>query len=80
MITFDLVVRVWRDAGVAPARPPGAELLAGVRDRLADDLDTPGALALVGAWADAALAGTGDDPAAPGLVRATVDALPGVRC
>ena len=35
----------WRRAAAAPAGPSGAELLAEVRARLADDLDTPGALA-----------------------------------
>ena len=44
---------------------------------LADDLDTPGALALVDAWADAALAGAGET-GAPRLMAATVDALLGV--
>ncbi|PWU43521.1 cysteine--1-D-myo-inosityl 2-amino-2-deoxy-alpha-D-glucopyranoside ligase, partial [Micromonospora globispora] len=41
----------WRRAAAAPAGPSGAELLAGVRERLADDLDTPGALAVADAWA-----------------------------
>ena len=35
-----------RDAG-----PDGAALVAALRDQLADDLDTPGALAAVDAWA-----------------------------
>jgi L-cysteine:1D-myo-inositol 2-amino-2-deoxy-alpha-D-glucopyranoside ligase len=69
----------WRAAAAAPAGPPAADLLAGVRARLADDLDTPAALALVDGWADAVLGNGGDDPAAPALVRATVDALLGVR-
>ena len=68
----------WRAAASAAAGPSGAELLAGVRGRLADDLDTAGALALVDAWADATLAGAGDDPAAPALMATTVDALLGV--
>jgi L-cysteine:1D-myo-inositol 2-amino-2-deoxy-alpha-D-glucopyranoside ligase len=69
----------WRAAVAAPAGPPAGDLLAGVRAGLAADLDTPGALALVDGWADVALAGEGSDPTAPGLVRATVDALLGVR-
>jgi L-cysteine:1D-myo-inositol 2-amino-2-deoxy-alpha-D-glucopyranoside ligase len=69
----------WRAAVAAPAGPAGESLLAGVRARLAADLDTPGALALVDGWAEAALAGGGPDPAAPGLVRTAVDALLGVR-
>ncbi|MEV4630524.1 cysteine--1-D-myo-inosityl 2-amino-2-deoxy-alpha-D-glucopyranoside ligase [Micromonospora sp. NPDC049523] len=69
----------WREAAAATAGPSGAELLAGVRARLADDLDTPGALTLVDAWVDATLAGDGDDPAAPALFADTVDALLGVK-
>lgn len=69
----------WREAAAATAGPSGADLLAGVRARLADDLDTPGALALVDNWVEATLAGSGDDPAAPALVASTVDALLGVR-
>ncbi|GAA2705418.1 cysteine--1-D-myo-inosityl 2-amino-2-deoxy-alpha-D-glucopyranoside ligase [Micromonospora olivasterospora] len=69
----------WRRAVAAPAGPSGAELLAAVRDRLADDLDTPGALAAVDDWAARAVAGTGDDAGAPAVVADTVDALLGVR-
>ncbi|SDY98740.1 L-cysteine:1D-myo-inositol 2-amino-2-deoxy-alpha-D-glucopyranoside ligase [Micromonospora pattaloongensis] len=69
----------WREAAAAPAGPSGAGLLAAVRARLADDLDTPGALAVVDAWADAALAGSGDDREAPALLADTVDALLGIR-
>ncbi|MET7748481.1 cysteine--1-D-myo-inosityl 2-amino-2-deoxy-alpha-D-glucopyranoside ligase [Micromonospora sp. NPDC005367] len=69
----------WRLAAAAPSGPSGAELLAGVRARLADDLDSPGALALADAWAEQALAGAGDDPTAPALFVDTVDALLGVR-
>jgi L-cysteine:1D-myo-inositol 2-amino-2-deoxy-alpha-D-glucopyranoside ligase len=69
----------WRDAVAAPAGPSGADLLAGLRARLADDLDTPGALAAMDAWADAALAGVGDDRAAPALAATAVDALLGIR-
>jgi L-cysteine:1D-myo-inositol 2-amino-2-deoxy-alpha-D-glucopyranoside ligase len=58
-----------RDVG-----PSGEELLAAVRRHLADDLDTPAALATVDAWC----ASAGGDPAAPALVRDTVDALLGV--
>jgi L-cysteine:1D-myo-inositol 2-amino-2-deoxy-alpha-D-glucopyranoside ligase len=68
----------WREATTAAAGPSGQAVLAGVRERLADDLDAPGALSVVDAWADATLAGEGDDPSAPALVRATVDALLGV--
>jgi L-cysteine:1D-myo-inositol 2-amino-2-deoxy-alpha-D-glucopyranoside ligase len=68
----------WREAVGRPSGPSGAELLARVRERLADDLDTPGVLALVDTWADAALADTGSDVDAPVVVASTVDALLGV--
>jgi L-cysteine:1D-myo-inositol 2-amino-2-deoxy-alpha-D-glucopyranoside ligase len=78
----------WRAAVAAatasPSSPPspplptpsGAGVLGAVRERLADDLDAPGALAAVEAWADAPGEGRGsaDGP----LVRDTVDALLGV--
>ncbi|WP_306214950.1 cysteine--1-D-myo-inosityl 2-amino-2-deoxy-alpha-D-glucopyranoside ligase [Actinoplanes sp. RD1] len=69
----------WRAAAAAPAGPSGEGLLAAVREALGHDLDTPAALALVDAWADAATAGAGDDAAAPALMAKTVDALLGVR-
>jgi L-cysteine:1D-myo-inositol 2-amino-2-deoxy-alpha-D-glucopyranoside ligase len=64
--------------GVLEADAPGAGVLGGVRERLADDLDAPGALAVVDAWADAALAAPGSQPGSAALVRDTVDALLGV--
>ena len=69
----------WREAAAAPAGPSGTGLLAAVREALADDLDTPGVLALVDAWAEAALAGAGTDTDAPRLMSQTVNALLGVR-
>ncbi|WP_165699201.1 cysteine--1-D-myo-inosityl 2-amino-2-deoxy-alpha-D-glucopyranoside ligase [Candidatus Frankia alpina] len=57
----DAVTRVerWRAAVALPAGPDATQVLAAVRERLADDLDAPGALAAVDAWADAALADAG---------------------
>jgi L-cysteine:1D-myo-inositol 2-amino-2-deoxy-alpha-D-glucopyranoside ligase len=69
----------WRAAAAAPSGPSGEGLLAAVRESLADDLDTPRALAVIDAWADAARAGAGDDSDAPALMARTVDALLGVR-
>jgi L-cysteine:1D-myo-inositol 2-amino-2-deoxy-alpha-D-glucopyranoside ligase len=68
-------------AGVLEADAPGAGVLGGVRERLADDLDAPGALAVVDAWAEAVLAAAAPaaGSAGAGLVRDTVDALLGVR-
>jgi L-cysteine:1D-myo-inositol 2-amino-2-deoxy-alpha-D-glucopyranoside ligase len=57
----------------------GAHVLAEVRERLADDLDAPGALAVIDAWADSTLASPDRDPASAALVRDTADALLGVR-
>jgi L-cysteine:1D-myo-inositol 2-amino-2-deoxy-alpha-D-glucopyranoside ligase len=69
----------WRAASEAPAGPSGEGLLSAVRDRLTDDLDAPGTLALVDAWAEAALSGVGEDEQAPALMSRTVDALLGIR-
>jgi L-cysteine:1D-myo-inositol 2-amino-2-deoxy-alpha-D-glucopyranoside ligase len=69
----------WREAAAAPSGPSGEGLLAAVREALAADLDTPAALAVVDAWADAALAGAGTDAEAPDLLVKTVNALLGVR-
>ncbi|MDA2811319.1 cysteine--1-D-myo-inosityl 2-amino-2-deoxy-alpha-D-glucopyranoside ligase [Nocardiopsis sp. RSe5-2] len=70
---------LWRSAAAREAGPDAAPVLAEVRRALADDLDAPAALAAVDAWAEKANAGTGEDPAAPALVRDTVDALLGVE-
>jgi L-cysteine:1D-myo-inositol 2-amino-2-deoxy-alpha-D-glucopyranoside ligase len=70
--------------------PPGAGpasladgVLAGVRARLRNDLDAPGALVLVDRWADSLLAKapwiTPRDASGARLVQQTVDALLGIR-
>ena len=71
-------LRRWREATTLPAGPAGAPLLAEVRGRLADDLDTAGAIAAIDTWVSAALADGGADQAAPRLVADTADALLGV--
>jgi L-cysteine:1D-myo-inositol 2-amino-2-deoxy-alpha-D-glucopyranoside ligase len=68
----------WRAALGAQHGPEGGILLAGVRERLSDDLDAPGALALVDRWVDEALAGTGSDASSPGLAVRLLDTLLGV--
>lgn len=68
----------WREASTASTGPSGADLLAAVRGRLTDDLDTPGAIALLDSWSDDALAGVGTDPDAPALMSGIVDVLLGV--
>jgi L-cysteine:1D-myo-inositol 2-amino-2-deoxy-alpha-D-glucopyranoside ligase len=68
----------WRAAVAVPAATSADKLVAQVRERLADDLDTVGAIAAVDAWAQAAIGDGGDDPEAPGLAAKAVDALLGV--
>jgi L-cysteine:1D-myo-inositol 2-amino-2-deoxy-alpha-D-glucopyranoside ligase len=77
------VARAAASGGLGPAGassvPTADSVLSAVRERLADDLDSPGALAAVDAWADAVLAGPdGAGPEDAELVRDTVDALLGV--
>jgi L-cysteine:1D-myo-inositol 2-amino-2-deoxy-alpha-D-glucopyranoside ligase len=67
-------VAAWSAAVRRPSGPSGDALLAAVRAAIADDLDTPTAIAAVDAWCVA----EGTDTGAPELVRATVDALLGV--
>jgi len=73
----------WRAAVAAAPGPaassgsPATGVLGAVRERLADDLDAPGALAVIDAWADTALSVM--DPSGGPLVRDTADALLGVR-
>jgi L-cysteine:1D-myo-inositol 2-amino-2-deoxy-alpha-D-glucopyranoside ligase len=83
--TADLLVEAesrldtWRRAVALDAGAAAAPLLLGLRERLADDLDSPGAIALVDAWAAATLAGGGDlEDEAPRIVCDAVDALLGV--
>jgi L-cysteine:1D-myo-inositol 2-amino-2-deoxy-alpha-D-glucopyranoside ligase len=67
-------------AAVAGASTSTRALLSAVRGRLADDLDAPGAVAAVDAWADSMLA-AGPGSAGPlnaALARDTVDALLGI--
>ncbi|MFC0598107.1 cysteine--1-D-myo-inosityl 2-amino-2-deoxy-alpha-D-glucopyranoside ligase [Streptomyces palmae] len=68
----------WRAAVSRPDGPPAEALLEEIREALADDLDTPAALAAVDRWAAAQEAVGGTDTGAPGLVSRAVDALLGV--
>ena len=61
--------------------PSGEAVLAALRERIADDLDAPGALAAVDRWASAVTSAAALPPraaASAALVRDTVDALLGV--
>ncbi len=71
----------WREAVSLPSGPDAEATVDRLRDHLADDLDTPKALAAVDAWVDEALrhrSGTVGSESAPALVRAAVDSLLGV--
>jgi L-cysteine:1D-myo-inositol 2-amino-2-deoxy-alpha-D-glucopyranoside ligase len=67
-----------RSAVRAPAGPAFDQLAAGVRARLADDLDAPGALSLLDDWATVANEGSGGDERSPEQVRVLLDTLLGV--
>ena len=68
----------WREATRLDAGPSATDTVARLRTHLADDLDTPRALAAVDAWAREAQDRRGRDSEAPGLIRDAVDALLGV--
>ena len=68
-------------AGSGLALPSAEGVLAQVRERIADDLDAPGALAAVDRWAAAVISAPSLPPGtavAAALVRDTLDALIGV--
>jgi L-cysteine:1D-myo-inositol 2-amino-2-deoxy-alpha-D-glucopyranoside ligase len=70
----------WREAASRELAVPAGAVLAAVRERLADDLDTPGALSVIDAWAEQTLAAGGEDPSAPALARDTIGGLLGIDC
>ena len=68
-------------SATAGSPPPTAEaVLRTVRERLADDLDAPGALAAIDAWVDATLSApaAAASPDAARLIRDIADALLGI--
>ncbi|TLF77612.1 cysteine--1-D-myo-inosityl 2-amino-2-deoxy-alpha-D-glucopyranoside ligase [Nocardia cyriacigeorgica] len=69
----------WRRAAALPAAGAATDTIARLRQHLADDLDTPKALAAIDNWADEALTYGGTDTGAPAAVATAVDALLGVR-
>jgi L-cysteine:1D-myo-inositol 2-amino-2-deoxy-alpha-D-glucopyranoside ligase len=69
----------WRDATALQAGPDATDVIASVRRYLADDLDTPKALAALDGWATDALTYGGHDTEAPRTVAAAVDALLGIK-
>ncbi|BBX96837.1 L-cysteine:1D-myo-inositol 2-amino-2-deoxy-alpha-D-glucopyranoside ligase [Mycobacterium lacus] len=71
-------LRRWRSATALPAGPDAADAIARVRRYLADDLDTPKAIAALDGWATDALEYGGHDAAAPKSVATAIDGLLGV--
>jgi L-cysteine:1D-myo-inositol 2-amino-2-deoxy-alpha-D-glucopyranoside ligase len=69
----------WREAVALDAGPDAGPTVARLREHLADDLDSPAALAAVDAWATEALRRDGTDREAPRELSVSVDALLGVR-
>ena len=67
-------------SGPVPGVPSAEAVLRTVRERLAEDLDAPGAIAAIDAWADATLAAPPGSvsPAEARLIRDTADALLGI--
>lgn len=76
----DAVARLhrWRTATSLPAGPDAIDTVARVRGYLADDLDSPKALAALDGWATDALEYGGGSAAAPPAIATVIDALLGV--
>jgi L-cysteine:1D-myo-inositol 2-amino-2-deoxy-alpha-D-glucopyranoside ligase len=73
-------LRTWRDALAAAPAGSAAGLVSRMRAELSDDLNAPGAVAAVDAWAKAALTDGHDaSPSDTALVSDAVDALLGVE-
>ncbi|MBV8929987.1 MAG: cysteine--1-D-myo-inosityl 2-amino-2-deoxy-alpha-D-glucopyranoside ligase [Mycobacteriaceae bacterium] len=68
----------WRQATGLAAGPDATDVVARVRRYLADDLDTPKALAALDGWATDAMQYGGHDDDAPATVRSCADALLGI--
>jgi L-cysteine:1D-myo-inositol 2-amino-2-deoxy-alpha-D-glucopyranoside ligase len=81
VVLADAVRRLerWRGALSCVGGTEATTVVDSVRAALAADLDAPGALRAVDAWADATLTIGGDDRLAPGVVGRAVDALLGIR-
>jgi L-cysteine:1D-myo-inositol 2-amino-2-deoxy-alpha-D-glucopyranoside ligase len=69
----------WRSATALGAAPDAADVVDRVRRYLADDLNTPKALAALDGWATDALSYGGHDATAGPAVATAVDALLGIQ-
>ena len=68
----------WSRAAALPTGPPAGSLVTAMRSAIADDLDTPSAMAAVDRYVADALARGGSDPDGPRVMAQAVDALLGV--
>jgi L-cysteine:1D-myo-inositol 2-amino-2-deoxy-alpha-D-glucopyranoside ligase len=71
-------LQAWTSAASLPSGPRADALIEQMRSAVANDLDTPGALAAVDRYAAEALRRGGDDAGGPERMRDGVDALLGV--
>lgn len=69
----------WRSAMSTDGGPDAGTTIGALRAAVADDLDTPTALAAVDAWCEQSLDSGGDVRSAPGDLARAVDALLGIR-
>ena len=69
----------WRAALSVNSAPDSVQAVEAIRARVADDLDTPGALAAVDAWAKLTLTRGGADITSAGVLARALDAILGVR-
>lgn len=72
-------LETWRSALSVNSGPSADDTVQRIRERVADDLDTPGALAAVDRWAKDCLTRGGPDQGAPGVVARALDAILGIR-
>jgi L-cysteine:1D-myo-inositol 2-amino-2-deoxy-alpha-D-glucopyranoside ligase len=68
----------WRAAAALDAAAPAEPVIARLRDRLSDDLDTPAAFAALDRWAEDSRTAAATDPDAPSLIARAADALLGI--
>jgi L-cysteine:1D-myo-inositol 2-amino-2-deoxy-alpha-D-glucopyranoside ligase len=68
----------WRAALSQPTGPSAVNAVEQLAAAIADDINTPAALAVVDGWATEQRLRGGDDPGGPGLMSRAIDALLGV--
>lgn len=69
----------WRAGLSTDGGPDATQAVAALRAAVADDLDTPTALAAVDVWVEESLGSGGDVRSAPGELARAIDALLGIR-